>query len=95
MSTKDPSVDVEFGNIVSMQAPTFTAFITEAKPILDERKRVSEGKSEAEKLKIRDEYNHKLRTALADDWVGTYLYYYYCENNDQAQVKQNTQTAVN
>ena len=60
-----------------------------------ERKRVSEGKSEAEKLKIRDEYNHKLRTALAADWVGTYLYYYYCENNDQAQVKQNTQTAVN
>ena len=54
-----------------------------------------EGKSEAEKLKIRDEYNHKLRTALAADWVGTYLYYYYCENNDQAQVKQNTQTAVN
>lgn len=95
MSTKDPSIDVEFGNIVSMQAPTFTAFITEAKPILDERKRVSEGKSEAEKLKIRDEYNHKLRTALAADWVGTYLYYYYCENNDQAQVKQNTQTAVN
>ena len=95
MSTKDPSIDEEFGAIVNMQAPTFTAFITEAKPILDERKRVSEGKSEAEKLKIRDEYNHKLRAALSADWVGTYLYYYYCENNDQAQVKQNTQTAVN
>ena len=95
MSTKDPAIDSEYASIIEAQAPTFTAFIAVAKPILDERARVSEGKSEAEKLKIRDEYNRKLRDALADDWVGTYLYYYYCENNDQAQVKQNTQTAVN
>lgn len=95
LSVSEPEVDARYSSIVNLQAPTFSSFITVAKPILDERMKASKGLSEAAKEDLRDEYNRKLRDALAADWVGTYLYYYYCENNDKAQVKKETKTAVN
>lgn len=92
---KFPELKQEFAPYIKLQQPTFNAFIVAARPLIQERIKLSEGKSEAEKERIKHEYNAKLREALGDDWVGTYFYYYYCENNDQNQVKQKTQTAVN
>lgn len=91
----NPAVAQEFATYIHAQESALVAFVTAAKPLIDERMQLSKGKSDAEKERIKYEYNTKLRQALADDWIGTYFYYYYCENNNQNQVKPKTQSAVN
>lgn len=94
-ANSNPAVASNFAPYISAQQNTIMAFIAAAKPIIDERMRLSEGKSEAEKERLKHEYNAKLREALHEDWLGNYVYYYYCENNDQNQVKTETKSAVN
>lgn len=91
----NPALQAEFEPIAKSQQAMYSAFIMAASPIVEERARVMEGKTEAEKEEIKQEYNAKLRAALHDDWVGTYFYYYYCENNDRNQIKQTTKSEVN
>ncbi len=35
-----------------------------------------------------------LRKELKEKWLGTYMYYYYCENNEPHQVRQSTKDAT-
>ncbi len=35
-----------------------------------------------------------LRKEMKEKWLGTYIYYYYCENNEPHQVKQSTKDAA-
>ena len=44
---------------------------------------------------IKQEYNRRLRKELRDGWLGTYFYYYYCENNEPNQVRPATNGGVN
>lgn len=94
-ANKFPELKQEFAPYIKLQQPTFNNFILAAQPLIQERLNLSKGKSEQEQERIKHEYNAKLRDALGDDWTGTYFYYYYCENNDQNQVKQKSQGAVN
>lgn len=95
VANNDPAVANAFAQQIATQQNTIMAFITAAKPIIDERMRLSEGKSEAEKERLKHIYNARLRQELHEDWLGTYIYYYYCENNDQNQIKAKTKAAVN
>ena len=54
-----------------------------------------EGKSGEALDRVKVEYNARLREALRDEWLGSYFYYYYCENNDPAQVTPAEKTGVN
>lgn len=94
-ANKYPELKQEFAPYIKLQQPTFNNFIIAAQPLIQERLKLSKGKSEQEQERLKHEYNAKLRDALGKDWVGTYFYYYYCENNDQNQVKQKAQGAVN
>jgi len=70
-------------------------FFSVAKPIIEERKAAMEGKSGEALDRVKVEYNARLREALRAEWLGSYFYYYYCENNDPAQVTPAEKTGVN
>ena len=36
-----------------------------------------------------------MRRELKADWLGTYVYYYYCENNNPEQVRKQESAGVN
>ena len=67
----------------------------EATPIIKECENAKQGKSEKQKAEIKQEYNRRLRKELRDGWLGTYFYYYYCENNEPNQVRPATNGGVN
>ncbi len=92
---KVPALQQQYGQVIASQQASLSAFLLAAKPLIDERLRLSEGKSDEEKERIKQEYNVKLREQLHDDWIGTYFYYYYCENNAPEQVRKATETSVN
>ncbi|MDO4930470.1 MAG: DUF6057 family protein [Bacteroidales bacterium] len=96
-SRNSPTLAQSFPDIVRNQQTVHAAFIMAATPIVEERARAFEGKSDKEREEIRQEYNAKIRAALRDDWIGSYYYYYYCENNDRNQVKPagSSKSAVN
>lgn len=87
LAQKNPQVQKAFANVVQQQSGTYLSFLQATMPLTQERNRVMAGKSQEEQRRIRDEYNAKLREALRDDWLGSYFYYYFCENNDQNQVR--------
>lgn len=95
LAQKDPQIAQEFASIVQSQQATLVSFVTAAKPLIDERMSLSQGKSQAEQDRIRQDFNVKMRETLGDDWTGTYFYYYYCENNNKDQVREKTKTEVN
>ncbi|MDY5086668.1 MAG: DUF6057 family protein [Alloprevotella sp.] len=95
LGNKRPDVAAAFPQIMQAEANRIMAFVSAAKPILDERTQMQVGKSPEEQTRIKTEYNARLREALQDDWLGTYYYYYYCENNDPKQVRQAEQHGVN
>ncbi len=93
--SKRPDVAAAFPQIMQAESNRIMAFVSAAKPILDERTQAMAGKSPEEQTRIKTAYNARLREALQDDWLGTYYYYYYCENNDPKQVRQAQQSGVN
>ena len=95
LGNKRPDVAQAFPQILQAESNRIMAFVSAAKPILDERTQMQQGKSPEEQTRIKTEYNARLREALQDDWLGTYYYYYSCENNDPKQVRQAEQHGVN
>lgn len=90
-----PEVAQSFPGVVENMKPQLSAFYTEATPIIKEGESAKQGKSEKQKAEIKQEYNRRLRKELRDDWLGTYFYYYYCENNEPNQVRPATNSGVN
>lgn len=87
-ATLDPGVEQQFPAEVAAMRPLLSSFLTQASPYVAERKRLVEGKTEAQANEIKQQQNAILREALRDDWLGTYFYYYYAENNDPNVVRQ-------
>lgn len=90
-----PEVAAAFGDVAQSQQSYLQSFFSVAKPIIEERKAAMEGKSGEALDRVKVEYNARLREALRDEWLGSYFYYYYCENNDPAQVTPAEKTGVN
>ena len=84
-----------FPGVVEAGEPQMYSFYTLVKPIIEERNAKMAGKSEAEQEAIRHEYNARLRKELKADWLGTYYYYYFCENVDDYQEKPHEKSGVN
>lgn len=91
----NPGVMQYFPNVVEQAEPLMYSFYTVIKPIIEERDRAMAGKSDKEQAAIKHEYNARLRKELKEDWLGTYYYYYFCENVDQNQEKPHTASGVN
>lgn len=94
-ATKVPEANEVFKDVIRANRPMLLAFVTAAKPLIEERDAAMAGKPEAEKEEIREIYNNKMREQLGKDWRGTYYYYYYCENNSRKQIKAAEQHGVN
>ncbi len=92
---KIPAVAQAFPNVVTNNQATLSAFLSAARPFIEERNRLSAGKSRAEQERIKVESNAKIRAAMREDWLGSYYYYYYCENNDPSQVVSAKHSGVN
>lgn len=90
-----PAVMQYFPGIVEQAEPLMYSFYTIVKPIIEERDRAMAGKSQQEQEAIRHEYNARMRKDLKADWLGTYYYYYFCENVDQNQEKPHKTSGVN
>lgn len=93
MAQKNPQVAQVFPEIVRMNQPMLVSFFSVAKPIIDRRKADSAGKSAKEQEEIKTKYNAILREELKEEWLGTYFYYYYCENNDPSQTSEHKDKA--
>lgn len=91
----NPAVQQTFPDIVKNQQPQLNAFLAEATPIIRERTAEMAGKSEQEQAEIKQNYNRRLRKELRENWLGSYFYYYYCENNEPNQVRAAKQDGVN
>lgn len=95
MAMTRPEVAAAFADVAQSQQLSLQSFFSVAKPIIEERKAAMEGKSGEALDRVKVEYNARLREALRDEWLGSYFYYYYCENNDPAQVTPAEKTGVN
>lgn len=76
-SVKREAVAREFPEINGLVSNQFQAFLTDALPYIQ----AQEGVGAAEKERARKE----MAAALRDNWLGTYMYYYYCGNLDAPQ----------
>lgn len=94
-AVSNPAMRQAFPDIVQSQQPQLNAFLVEAAPIIRERTAAMAGKSEKEQADIKLDYNRRLRKELRENWLGSYFYYYYCENNEPNQVRAATQSGVN
>ncbi len=88
LANTNPGVAQEYQAVVQKHTGSLRAFLTAATPLIKERQAESAGKSQEEQQRIKAAYNVKMREALKDDWMGTYFYYYYCENNNPDQVRK-------
>ncbi len=95
MGMTRPEVAAAFPDVVKNQQLSLQSFFAVAKPIIEERKAAMAGKSGEELDRVKVAYNARLRESLREDWLGSYFYYYYCENNDPAQVTPVEKTGVN
>ncbi|MGN0086786.1 MAG: DUF6057 family protein [Alloprevotella sp.] len=48
-----------------------------------------------QRIDIDSRYKRRLREALRENWLGTYFYYYYCENNELSQTRKVESAGVN
>lgn len=85
MAQKNPQIESAFPDAVRIYEPMLASFFTQAKPIIDRRSVEIAGKSKKEQEEIKVKYNAIMRDELKEEWLGTYFYYYYCENNDPGQ----------
>lgn len=89
------TMEQAFPDIVRNLRPQLSAFFAEATPIIKERNEEMTGKTEKEQDGIKQAYNRRLREELRENWLGSYFYYYYCENNEPNQVRPATKSDVN
>lgn len=88
MAQNDPQVAAAFPDAVRIYQPMLASFFTQAKTLIDQRNAESAGKDKKQQEEIKIKYNAIMRDELKEEWLGTYFYYYYCENNDPAQTTQ-------